>query len=68
MIDSKRMTENKRDIKPDIYAHVKTTNVINDVRPVGESKELVCNGFDELDRRSLGFSVAILLLNVGYEQ
>ena len=33
------MTENKRDINPEIYAHVKTMKLINDVRPVGESND-----------------------------
>ncbi len=45
------MTENNRDIKPDIYAQVKTTKLINDVRPVGESNDDVANIFDELDKR-----------------
>jgi hypothetical protein len=34
-----------------MYAHVKTTNVINDVRPVGESNDDDANIFDELDVR-----------------
>jgi hypothetical protein len=45
------MTENNRDIKPDIYAQVKTIKLINDVRPVGESNDDVASIFDELDKR-----------------
>jgi len=53
MMDSNRMTENNRDMKPDMYAQVRTTKLINDVKPVGDISDVDASVFDELDERFL---------------